>query len=122
RMIYLTACRLYEAAGLERVPLRLVGVRVEDLVTEDVPLQLALGESESGWREAERAVDRVSRRFGRGGVRRASLLAFAQEPDGRRDGGGRRGSRGAWADRETTSGWTSPFERSGGLVWWAYRR
>ena len=31
RVIYATACELYEGSGLERVQLRLVGVRVENL-------------------------------------------------------------------------------------------
>ena len=33
-----------------------------------------LGERDSGWREADRAVDRASRRFGVGSVRPATLL------------------------------------------------
>ena len=85
RVIYLTACRLYEAAGLERVPLRLVGVRVENLVAGGTPLQLALDETEGGWREAERAMDRVSRRFGRGAIRPASLLPLTRRTDDHRD-------------------------------------
>jgi nucleotidyltransferase/DNA polymerase involved in DNA repair len=74
-VIYTTACALYEAAGLERVRLRLVGVRVEGLAPADeTPHQLTLDEPEIGWREAERAVDRVAKRFGRGAVRPAALV------------------------------------------------
>ncbi|MBA9006514.1 DNA polymerase IV [Thermomonospora cellulosilytica] len=86
RVIYITACRLYEAAGLDRVPLRLVGVRVENLVAGGAAVrQLALDEPESGWREAERAMDRVSRRFGRGAVRPASLVDPRDDPEDHRD-------------------------------------
>ncbi|MUN41734.1 DNA polymerase IV [Actinomadura litoris] len=87
RVIYITACELYEGAGLERVRLRLVGVRVENLgPAGEAPRQLALDEPETGWREAERAIDRVADRFGRGAVRPAALVRPA---DGRgpRDGG-----------------------------------
>ncbi|RJL31248.1 DNA polymerase IV [Bailinhaonella thermotolerans] len=73
--IYSAACALYEAAGLERVRLRLVGVRVENLVpAEHSARQLALGEREAGWREAELAVDQAVRRFGAGIVRPAALV------------------------------------------------
>ncbi|MDF5756849.1 DNA polymerase IV [Spongiactinospora sp. TRM90649] len=73
--IYVTACGLYAAAGLDRVRLRLVGVRMENLLAaEAAARQLTLGERESGWREAERAMDRAVARFGPGAVRPASLV------------------------------------------------
>ncbi|GIH68211.1 DNA polymerase IV [Sphaerimonospora thailandensis] len=73
--IYDTARALYEAAGLERVRLRLVGVRVENLrPAATATRQLSLGERETGWREAELAVDRATRRFGPEAVRPASLV------------------------------------------------
>ncbi len=75
RVVYETAIALYEALGLERARLRLVGVRVEGIADADgVPHQLTLGEKESGWREAEQAVDKASRRFGTGAVRPATLV------------------------------------------------
>ncbi|MFC0039415.1 DNA polymerase IV [Actinomadura rayongensis] len=81
RVIYITACELYEASGLERVRLRLIGVRVENLVTAGAaPRQLALDDAEDGWHAAERAVDQVAHRFGRGTLRPAALV--------RRDGPG----------------------------------
>ncbi|MEU8120111.1 DNA polymerase IV [Spirillospora sp. NPDC049024] len=89
RVIYVTARELYEAAGLERVRLRLVGVRVENLgPAGEAPRQLALDEPDSGWREAERAMDQVAHRFGRGAVRPAALVRRAAEGDARdgRDG------------------------------------
>jgi DNA polymerase-4 len=94
RVIYATAVELYEAAGLDRVRLRLVGVRVENLTSAgETTRQLALGEAETGWHEAERAVDEVARRFGRGAVRPAALVRRAQAGSDERDGRERRGGR-----------------------------
>lgn len=73
--VYATAVRLFEALGLQRARIRLVGVRVEGLrPREEVQRQLVLGQRERGWTEAERAVDRATLRFGGGAVRPASLL------------------------------------------------
>jgi DNA polymerase-4 len=73
--IYRAAVRSYDALGLQRARLRLVGVRVEGLVPrERVHRQLVLGERDRGWPDADRAMDRVVRRFGAGVVRPASLL------------------------------------------------
>ncbi len=73
--IYRTAVGLYDALGLQRARLRLVGVRVEGLVPRStVHHQQVLGEREHGWPEADRAVDRATRRFGSAAVRPASLL------------------------------------------------
>ncbi|WP_431893269.1 DNA polymerase IV [Nonomuraea sp. bgisy101] len=73
--IYATACDLYAAAGLERIRLRLVGVRLENLRPADsASHQLSLGEKETGWREAERAMDKAIRRFGPDAVVPASLV------------------------------------------------
>ncbi len=82
-VIYATACALYAAAGLDRVRLRLVGVRVENLApASEAAHQLAMDEPEVGWREAERAMDRVARRFGRGAIGPAALV----RPDETKDG------------------------------------
>lgn len=78
RDIYDAAARLYDALGLQRARVRLVGVRVEKLIpVEQATVQGRLGEPEHGWRDADRAVDRASARFGRGIVRPASLLPEA---------------------------------------------
>jgi DNA polymerase-4 len=75
RTIHETACALYEAAGLDRARLRLVGVRATGLVQASAAVtQLALGEEPSLWREAERTVDEITRRFGRDAVRPATLV------------------------------------------------
>lgn len=75
REIYTTACSLYDALGLDRARIRLVGVRVENLSdAATTPRQLMLGERPSSWREAEQAVDRVTRKFGTDAVRPAALV------------------------------------------------
>jgi DNA polymerase-4 len=75
REVYATARSLFDALGLQRARLRLVGVRIEGLLpTERHERQMLLDEPEIGWRDAERAVDRASARFGAGSVRPASLV------------------------------------------------
>ncbi|QBF46165.1 DNA polymerase IV [Janibacter limosus] len=76
RDIAALARELYDALGLQRARVRLVGVRVEQLSeAASTPVQVALDEPEHGWREADRAIDRASARFGAGSVRPASLFA-----------------------------------------------
>ena len=73
--LYGAAVRLYDGLGLQRARLRLVGVRVEGLVPRGaVHRQGVLGERQRGWPDADRAVDRATRRFGTAAVRPASLL------------------------------------------------
>ncbi len=86
RGIYETARGLFDALGLQRARLRLVGVRVEQLVdTDGAPIQGTLDEPEHGWRDADRAVDRASARFGAGSVRPASLIRGSTSPRARGD-------------------------------------
>ncbi len=74
--IYHAALRLYDGLGLQRARLRLVGVRVEGLMSRAaVHRQGVLGEREHGWSEADRAVDRARLRFGSAAVQPAALLA-----------------------------------------------
>lgn len=73
--VYRTAVALYDALGVHRQRLRLVGVRVEGLVPRaGVHHQLELGEADHGWADADRAVDRAAARFGAAAVGPASLL------------------------------------------------
>jgi DNA polymerase-4 len=73
--IFREAVRSYDALGLQRARIRLVGVRLEGLVPrERVHRQLVLGQRDHGWSEADRAADRITRRFGADAVRPASLL------------------------------------------------
>ena len=76
REIYTTACELYEGSGLDRrARLRLVGVRAAGLrPAQAATRQLAFGDRPVGWREAERAVDQIARRFGTDAVRPAALV------------------------------------------------
>jgi DNA polymerase-4 len=75
RVVYDAACGLFDALGLQRARIRLVGVRMSGLLpVEQAPVQGMLGEAEHGWRDADRAVDRASARFGSGSVRPASLI------------------------------------------------
>ncbi|HEY2880233.1 DNA polymerase IV [Nocardioides sp.] len=74
--VFHEAVRSYDALGLQRARIRLVGVRLEGLVPrERVHRQLLLGQRDHGWSEADRAADRIVRRFGTGTVRPASLLS-----------------------------------------------
>ncbi len=75
RDIFDTAKGLYDALGLQRARIRLVGVRMEGLVERaGAPIQVTLDEPDHGWSDADRAVDRASARFGAGSVRPASLI------------------------------------------------
>src|SRR4051794_10596393 len=75
RIVYETARGLYEALGLQRARIRLVGVRVEGLTpVASTPRQLALGGGAEDWRAAEQAADRAAARFGAGAVQPATLV------------------------------------------------
>ncbi len=75
RDIYLTARSLFDDLGLQRARLRLVGVRLEQLIPAEIaPIQGVLDEPDHGWRDADRAVDQASRRFGSGTVVPGSLV------------------------------------------------
>ena len=88
RNIYETACALYEGSGLDvSARLRLVGVRMTGLsAASDATTQLAFDDKPSHWREAERAMDQITQRFGAGAVRPAVLV------DGEYSEGGHRPS------------------------------
>jgi len=74
RHIHATACALYSSAGLDpHAALRLVGVRAANL-TAAAGAQLELGERSRGWPEAERAMDKITARFGSTAVRPAALV------------------------------------------------
>lgn len=71
--IYEVVKSLYEALKIDRARLRLVGVSLENL-SSGAPEQLVLGARESGWRQADGAIDRARARFGAGSVRPARLI------------------------------------------------
>ncbi|MFD0330953.1 DNA polymerase IV [Streptacidiphilus monticola] len=72
--LHAAAVGLYEALGLRRARIRLLGVRVEGLAPGGRPQQLELGGREHGWSEVERTVDALAARFGSAAPRPASLL------------------------------------------------
>jgi DNA polymerase-4 len=75
RAIHEGAVALFDALGLQRARIRLVGVRMDKLVeASQSPIQGVIGEPEHGWRDADRAVDRARSRFGSGSVRPASHI------------------------------------------------
>jgi DNA polymerase-4 len=78
--VYEVVKTLYEALGIDRARLRLVGVSLENL-TDGAPVQMVLGEREKGWREAEGAMDKARERFGAGSVRPARLFEPAEEEE-----------------------------------------
>jgi DNA polymerase-4 len=79
--VFATARGLYDALGLDRARLRLVGARVEGLVeVESAPRQMLLGDRLRGRREAEQAADRAAARFGSGAVRPATLVSDESAP------------------------------------------
>ncbi|QQQ75061.1 DNA polymerase IV [Saccharothrix sp. 6-C] len=72
--VYKTASTLLD----EQVPpgaVRLIGVRIEQLVEGDDGEQLMFDAPERGWREAEQAADQARSRFGTAAIRPASLLS-----------------------------------------------
>ncbi|MEU4803326.1 DNA polymerase IV [Actinosynnema sp. NPDC023587] len=74
--VYKTAAALLD----EQVPagaVRLIGVRIEQLVEGEGGEQLMFDAPERGWREAEQAADQARTRFGRAAVTPATLLGSA---------------------------------------------
>ncbi|ROP43101.1 DNA polymerase IV [Pseudokineococcus lusitanus] len=75
REVYGAARALWEALRLDRARIRLVGVRVEGLSSAaSAHHQMRLDDRDRGWREADRATDRATARFGSASVTSASLL------------------------------------------------
>jgi DNA polymerase-4 len=73
RRIYEEAAASFETLAASGIRVRLIGVRVEQLGDADGQGR-GLWDPDDDWRGAERAVDSVTARFGRGVVRPASLL------------------------------------------------
>ena len=78
--IYDQVRRLFNALALVRARVRLVGVRLENLESDQGLLeQLTLGSREKGWRQVDKALDRARRRFGGGALKPARLLEGEDE-------------------------------------------
>lgn len=71
--IYQTACELFDSLDAIGKPVRLIGVRVEQLMPEGSD-PTALWNVDEGWRAVDQAIDEVRSRFGAAGVTSASLL------------------------------------------------
>lgn len=72
--LYAAALTLYGRPRMRAKPIRRVGIRMAGLVPADeAQLQPALGDPDTGWREAEQAADSINNRFGRNSVQRAVL-------------------------------------------------
>ncbi|NYD66524.1 DNA polymerase IV [Agromyces atrinae] len=79
RRIYEEAVAAYEALGAAGERVRLIGVRAENLA--EPGFSAALWDPDDDWRDAERTIDDVVSRYGKGSVTPAALLG--------RDRGGR---------------------------------
>jgi len=79
RRIYEEAAAALDTLLTDGARIRLIGVRAEQLGPAGGP---TLWDPDEEWREAERTIDEVSARFGRGAVRPASLVGRARRaPD-----------------------------------------
>lgn len=86
RRIYDEVRSVYEATGKQHERIRLVGVRMEQLVTGGAGgLSLGLWDDDAGWREAESTMDALHARFGSAMLTPASLLRPRSGTTGRRD-------------------------------------
>ncbi|GAB3616869.1 DNA polymerase IV [Okibacterium endophyticum] len=72
RRLYDEAVSLLRELGDERRPVRLIGVRAEQLT--DATESESLWDPDEEWREAETTIDRLRERYGRSAVGPASLL------------------------------------------------
>jgi DNA polymerase-4 len=73
--VYQIARDLYLALKLKGARVRLLSISLENLVPESGSVeQLELGQRESGWSQAQQAIDRAIERFGDGSVKPARLL------------------------------------------------
>lgn len=88
RRLFEEAWDVFESVGIDlrATPIRLIGVRAEQLADAGGDAT-ALWDPDEEWREAERTLDAVSARFGRGAIGPASLVRRAQDADeAERDG------------------------------------
>jgi len=80
RRIFEEVWQVYESLGLDGTPIRLIGVRMEQL-SESGGDRVALWDPDEEWRETERTLDAVSARFGRGAIGPASLVKPQDDAD-----------------------------------------
>jgi DNA polymerase-4 len=73
RRIYEEIASVFDAVFVDGTPIRLIGVRVEGLQVDGSGSPV-LWDPDEEWRDAERAVDKITERFGTGTLRPASLV------------------------------------------------
>lgn len=78
RTVFETAWRLFAQSGMSESRIRLLGVRLEQLVAGRA--EASLWSDEEAWQGADQAVDAAARRFGAGAVRPARLVAPPEAP------------------------------------------
>ncbi|SDR18220.1 DNA polymerase-4 [Arthrobacter crystallopoietes] len=77
--LYAAAVAQLAGLGERPMPVRLIGLRAEQLEpTAGAGQQLTIDGTEDNWRTAEEVLDKVNLKFGRGGVMPAALLPPAQ--------------------------------------------
>ena len=77
--IFEVAKYLYLALKLDRRFIRLVGVSLDSLVENEGLQQMVLGQRNTGWKQADKAVDLIKAKFGRGSLRPARLVESAED-------------------------------------------
>lgn len=83
REIFDVARGLYESLGLQRVRIRLVGVRMEGLGdAAEAPHQMSFDEPDHGHRDAEVAIDALRSRFGASAVQPGRVVRGRTEQKG----------------------------------------
>jgi DNA polymerase-4 len=75
QLLYGVAVQLLESVGARTMPVRLVGVRAEQLEeAASTSLQLTIDRRDENWRAAEQALDEVTRKFGSKSILPARLM------------------------------------------------
>ncbi len=78
--VFEVARDLFISLRLDGARIRLLGISLENLTDESGSVeQLSLGQRETGWREAQLAIDRAIARFGSGSVKPARLVADSSD-------------------------------------------
>ena len=78
--VFEVARELFISLRLDGARIRLLGISLDNLGAESGSVeQLALGQRETGWREAQQAIDRAIARFGSGSVKPARLVEESEE-------------------------------------------
>jgi DNA polymerase-4 len=77
--IFEVAKNLYLALKLDRALVRLVGISLDSLVENEGIQQMVLGQRTLGWKQADKAVDQIKAKFGRGSLRPARLVEGGED-------------------------------------------